>query len=121
MKALRILIVEDEAMIAQTLAELLEAMGHYVCAIEATESDAVAAAARCRPEMMIVDLWLAEGNGVSAVEEIGRTGPVPHVFVTVDSKMIQALTRDAVIIRKPYREHDLVQAMECALAPVALC
>jgi len=116
MKELRILIVEDEAMIALILAELLEAMGHDVCAIEATESDAVAAAARCRPDMMIVDLWLADGNGVSAVDEIRRTGPVPHVFVTADGTMVQALGQDAVIIQKPYREPDLVHAMERALA-----
>jgi CheY-like chemotaxis protein len=120
MKALRVLVVEDEAMIAVMLAEVLEAMGHDVCGIEATESDAVAAVARCRPDMMIVDVWLADGNGVSAVEEIRRTGPVPHVFVTADITMVKALRRDAVIIQKPYREPDLVQAMQRALGAAAL-
>ena len=49
MKVLRILVVEDDALIGMLLAEVLVGMGHEVCAIEANEADAVAAAARCRP------------------------------------------------------------------------
>jgi DNA-binding NtrC family response regulator len=120
MKALRVLVVEDEAMIAMMLVEVLATMGHDICGVEATESDAVAAAARCSPDMMIVDVWLADGNGVSAVEEIRRTKFVPHVFVTGDITMVRALRDDAVIIQKPYREPDLVQAMERALGAAAL-
>jgi CheY-like chemotaxis protein len=120
MKPLRVLVVEDEAMVAMMLAEVLEAMGHDICGIQATESDAVAAAARCSPDIMIVDVWLADGNGVSAVEQIRRTKFVPHVFVTGDLAMVQALRRDAVIIQKPYREPDLVQAMQRALGAAAL-
>jgi DNA-binding response OmpR family regulator len=119
MKALRVLVVEDEAVIAALLAEVLEAMGHDVCGIEATESDAVAAVARCKPDLMIVDVWLADGNGVSAVKEICRTGPVPCVFVTADMTMVHALSQDAEIIHKPYREPDLVHAMQRALAATA--
>ena len=48
MKALRILIVEDDALIGMLLAEMLEDMGHGLCAIEATEADAVTAVIRCR-------------------------------------------------------------------------
>jgi DNA-binding response OmpR family regulator len=120
MKVLRVLVVEDEAMIATLLAEVLTDMGHDVCGIEATEADAVAAAARCRPDMMIVDVWLGDGNGVAAVEEIRRTGPVPHVFVTGDISRVQALRQDAVIIQKPYREPDLVHAMRRALSAATL-
>ena len=54
-KALRVLIVEDEAMIAMMLAEVLRELGHEVCATEATEAGAVAAAARHKPDLMIVD------------------------------------------------------------------
>jgi two-component system, response regulator PdtaR len=119
MNALRVLVVEDEAMVAMMLAEVLEAMGHDVCGVETTEADAVAAAARCKPDIMIVDVWLGDGNGVSAVKEIRRTGAVPHVYVTADITMVQALGRDAVVIHKPYRELDLIHAMERALGAAA--
>ena len=89
--ALRVLVVEDDAIIGALLAEMLEGMGHDVCAVEATEADAVTAAARWRPDLMIVDVRLGEGSGVSAVDEIHRTGPIPHVFVSADIARLQAL------------------------------
>jgi CheY-like chemotaxis protein len=61
MKALRILVVEDDAMIAMLLADMFAAMGHDVCAIERTEAGAVAAATLCKPDLMIVDAdWMRE-------------------------------------------------------------
>jgi CheY-like chemotaxis protein len=55
MKALRVLVVEDDVLIGMLFADALAAMGYDVCAIEATEADAVAAAARYKPDLMIVD------------------------------------------------------------------
>ena len=115
MKALRVLIVEDDALIATLLSELLAAMGHDVCATAATEAHAVAAAARHRPDLMIVDAALARGSGVSAVEEILRAGPVAHLFVSGDPGTVQALRPSAVVVRKPFREADLVSAITTAL------
>jgi two-component system, response regulator PdtaR len=74
-KALRVLIIEDDALIAMLLAELLAGMGHDVCASAATEAEAVIAATRYGPDLMIVDAGLGRGSGVSAVEEILRAGP----------------------------------------------
>ncbi|WP_342236381.1 response regulator [Inquilinus sp. OTU3971] len=120
MAALRVLLVEDEAVIAMLLAEVLGGMGYEVCAIEATEADAVAAAMRCRPDLMIVDARLGAGSGVSAVETILRARPVPHVFVSGDPSSVQALRPDAVVMQKPFREADLARAIQRALgaAPV---
>jgi CheY-like chemotaxis protein len=115
MKALRVLVVEDDFLIGMLLAETLAGLGHDVCAIEASEADAVTAAVQHRPDLMIVDERLGDGSGVSAVEEILRTGFVPHVFITGDSKRIQALRPRAVVIQKPFRESDLVRAIQCAL------
>jgi len=117
--ALRILLVEDEAIIAVLLAEVLEGMGYEVCAIEATEEDAVAAALRCRPDLMIVDVRLGDGSGVAAVERILRAGPVPHVFVSGDPSKLQVLRPDAVVMQKPFREADLAVAIQRALGAVA--
>ena len=58
MKPLRVLLVEDEVLIAMLLIQVLEEMGHDVCATESTEFFAVAAAARCRPDMIIADARL---------------------------------------------------------------
>jgi CheY-like chemotaxis protein len=120
-RVLRVMVVEDEAVIAVLLAEVLAGMGHDVCAIEATEADAVAAAARCRPDMMILDARLGDGSGISAVEQILCTRFVPHVFVSGDALRVRALRPGAVVIQKPFREADLASAMQRALgaAPVS--
>lgn len=98
MTTLRVLVVEDDAVIGVLLAEMLEEMGHDVCAVEATEAEAVIAAARWHPDLMIVDVRLGEGSGVAAVDEIHRAGPVPHVFVSADLSTIRALRpHDAMI------------------------
>src|SRR2546421_12626636 len=81
MKALRVLVIEDDALIAMLLAELLACMGHDVCATAATEAEAVSAAARCRPGLMILDAGLGPGSGVAARAGILRAGPGAHVFV----------------------------------------
>jgi CheY-like chemotaxis protein len=120
MKALRVLLIEDDAVIAMLLADMFAAMGHDVCAIEATEAGAVAAAVRCRPDLMIVDVRLGDGSGFTAVEEILRTGFVPHVFVSGDISTVRARKPGAVAIRKPFSESDLLQAIQRALVVAAV-
>ncbi len=115
MPALRVLLVEDEAIVAMLFADLLVAMGHEVCAIEATEAGAVTAAVRCRPDLMIVDVHLMDGNGASAVAAILRAGFVPHVFVSGDPLSAQPFSPGSVVLQKPFRESDLVRAIESAL------
>ena len=116
MKALRVLVIEDDALIAMLLSELLAGMGHDVCATAATEADAVIAATRHRPDLMIVDARLGRGSGVSAVEEILGAGPVAHVFLSGDVERVRVRKPDAVVIRKPFREADLARAIDMALA-----
>ncbi|WP_020177336.1 response regulator [Methyloferula stellata] len=115
MKGLRVLIAEDDALIGMLLAETLEEMGHEVCAIEATEADTVTAAVRYRPDLMILDVRLANGNGISAVEEILHTGFVPHFFISGDRSEVLARRPGAVVIQKPFREPDLAWAIQRAL------
>jgi CheY-like chemotaxis protein len=115
MKALRILVVEDDSLIAMLLVETLAEMGHGVCGVEATERGAVMAALRCRPDLIIVDAQLREGNGVSAVDEILSTGFVPHLFVSGNINEVLARRPGAVAIAKPFREPQLVQAIQRAL------
>ncbi len=116
MKALRVLVVDDDAIIAALLGDMFAGMGHDVCAIERTEAGAVAAAARCKPDLMIVDARLGEGSGESAVEEILRVDFVPHIFISGNISEVEAHKPDAVVIRKPFKEADLVRAMQRAFA-----
>src|SRR5580693_10811253 len=98
MKALRVLVIEDDALIAMLLAEVLAGMGHDVCATAATEAEAVNAAARHRPDLMIADARLGRGSGVSAVEEILRAGPVAHLFVSVDAERVKKRRPEALVL-----------------------
>ena len=119
MKALRVLVVEDDALIAMLLAEVLAGMGHDVCATAATEAEAVIAATRYGPDLMIVDAGLGRGSGVSAVEEILRAGPLAHVFVTGDAEWVRRRRPDAIVVRKPFRQTELARAIDMALATAA--
>lgn len=115
LKPLRVLVIEDDALIAMLYVELVEEMGHVVCAIEGTEADAVAGAARYKPDLMIVDAGLRDGSGIAAVTEILRGGFIPHVFVTGDARAVQTVRPDAVILQKPFRDPELAQAVRRAL------
>ena len=116
MKALRVLVIEDDAIIGMLLSELLTGMGHGICAIAATEGEAVIAATRHRPDLMIVDAGLGRGSGVSAVEEILRAGPIAHLYLTGDPTRVQSRKAGAVVVRKPFRQAELARAIDLALA-----
>ena len=119
MKRLSILVVEDEAMIAFLLSLVLEGLGHEICAIEGDEAGAVAAARRCRPDLMIVDEHLGHGSGLAVVEEVLQEGPTPHIFVSGDTARIRTLTPLAIVLEKPYFQPDLEQAILRAMPPPA--
>jgi CheY-like chemotaxis protein len=116
MKALRVLVVDDDFLVATLLAEVLAGMGHDVCAIEGTEAGTVAAAVRCKPDVMIVDVLLGDGSGVSAVKEILRTRFIPHVFVSGDISRVPPDRPGAAGLQKPFGEPDLARALQRALA-----
>jgi CheY-like chemotaxis protein len=89
---------------------MLTAMGHLVCGVEATEAGAIEAAARWRPDLMIVDAELLEGNGLQAMKSILSSGPMPHIFMsgTVTGTGILG----GPLLQKPFGEKELVRAME---------
>ena len=119
MKPVRILIAEDDVLIAMFLEELLDAMGHEVCAAVSDQAEVVAAAAQHAPDMMIVDERLREGSGLAAVVEVLKTGFVPHIFATGDYYRVLAHDPDAIVLQKPYTAQALSCAIERALHPLA--
>jgi len=121
MKALRTLVVEDDAIIGRLLAETLESLGHTVCVVETNVAKAAAAASHWRPDLMIVDVGLGEASGIAAVKEILRSEFVPHVFVTGDTVRGMPLGPETVLIQKPFRVSDLERAIQAALATAPAC
>jgi DNA-binding response OmpR family regulator len=115
MRALRVLLVEDDGMISKFLGMALEQMGHEVCAIETTEASAVASAARLRPDLMIIDAGLSAGDGIAAVERILAIGAVRYVFASGDLSKVKARFPDAVMMQKPYNLSDLARAVQLAM------
>ncbi len=114
--ASRVLIVEDDAFIGMLYKDVLAEMGHSVCAIEMSQTGAVAAAAQLKPDLMIVDAALREGSGVRAVQDILREGFVPHLFVSGDIAEVQTLMPAAIVVQKPFLEGDLARAIQRALS-----
>ncbi|MGI4746011.1 MAG: response regulator [Janthinobacterium lividum] len=108
--SIRILIIEDDAVIASLLAEVLTGLGYDVCATAATESAAVVAAARFAPNLMIVDVELETGSGISAVATIQQEASVPYFFMTAGAT--QLVSDGAVVLQKPFREADIVHAID---------
>jgi CheY-like chemotaxis protein len=119
MNKLRVLIVEDNWLIADLLAEMIEAIGHEVCGIETGERGSVASARRLRPDLMIVDAQLQEGSGIGAVDAIEREFRIPHIFVSGDVSKVRRLKPEATLLQKPYFEFDLLVAIKSALAAEA--
>jgi CheY-like chemotaxis protein len=119
MRPLRVMVVEDDGLIAELLRDVLEEMGHTVCASEGNEAGAVAAAVRCKPDLMVVDVRLGEGSGVSAVDKIQLEGLIPHIFVTGDIKRLKALRPGAEALEKPFRDSDLESSIERVIGAAA--
>ncbi len=105
-------------MIALLLADLLEGMGHTVCASVDTAIEAVIAAAAFRPDLIITDGNLREGSGVAAIRDILAIEFIPHIFVTGDPFRL-ATDRGAIVVQKPFTVQTLTQAITRATHPDA--
>jgi len=115
-ECLRLIIVEDDAVLAEYLGELLIGMGHDVCGIAATETEAVAKAEEFRPDLMIVDGQLREGSGVSAMTRILGRRDVAYFYVTGNPWSLREQAPGAVIVTKPFRLRELERAIAGAVA-----
>ncbi len=117
MKALRILLIEGDALIGALLTEILDGMGHRICAIEARPAKALEAAREWRPDLVFIDVGTNDPAGLAAVADILHTDFVPHVLVAGDVLNALAFGGKAVLIRKPFRERDIAEAMRAVLRP----
>jgi CheY-like chemotaxis protein len=81
--SLRILIVEDEILIALDMREMLEASGHTVVGIAESAERAVATAVRERPDLVLMDIALVGlRDGIDAAIELRARLDIPSLFIT---------------------------------------
>lgn len=97
------LIIEDEAMTALWIEDLLIDLGFDSFDIAVTEAEAVAAAIANRPNLITSDVHLLAGNGIDAVETICLDCAVPIVFVTSSAGRVRARYSAAIIVEKPFQ------------------
>lgn len=101
----RVLIIEDEAVIALDLARILNELGHDVVGTAVTKSDAVRVAKAEVPGLVLADIRLADGSsGIDATTEILQSFEVPVIFITAYPE--QLLTGEkpepTYLITKPF-------------------
>lgn len=112
-KALRVLVVEDEALVAMALSAALTDMGMDVSWVARTGPQAVELAMRHSPDLVTMDGRLAEGTcGMRAATDITRMLGIPVVMVSADLDEHRAAAAGAAaFIAKPFTLHTLHRAM----------
>tara|TARA_R110000850_G_scaffold80785_6_gene173399 strand:+ start:12828 stop:13253 length:426 start_codon:yes stop_codon:yes gene_type:complete len=118
---LRILIVEDELLIALDAEMALQDAGHDIVGTATTEEQTVKMALSQKPELMIVDLRLAGGGcGRAAVQRIRETLDVDVIFASgnLDPTMRTRLEKlkPIAMLSKPYGSDELVRTVETIAA-----
>jgi response regulator NasT len=81
-KGLRVLLAEDESAVAASLAAQLEALGHRVVGEAGTGEEAVRLAMEARPDVVVMDIKMPDGDGIEAARRIAEQSPVPVVFLS---------------------------------------
>lgn len=97
-----VLIIEDEALIALDIEDLLREHGALTFSFAETQEDAVARSRQQRPDFILSDVWLHEGTGPLAVECIHREcGLIPVIFVTATPQACTPCAPPGMVFRKP--------------------
>lgn len=118
---LRIMIVEDESMVAWLLQTALEDAGHEIADIFASGEEAIEAFARLAPDLALLDINLGTGlDGIATAVRLRAVREIPLVFVSAYSdentrrRMTECLGR-VTLLRKPVRL-DLLEETISAVA-----
>ncbi len=116
----RILVVEDETLVARHIQNMVGGLGYEVVGVTATGEEAVAIALREKPELVLMDIMLrGPMDGIAAAREIWQSLNVPVVYLTAyadESTLHRAkLTQPFGYLLKPFEERELYTAIEMAL------
>jgi CheY-like chemotaxis protein len=119
----RILIVEDETLVAYNLARRLTRLGYTVVGRVATGAEAIHCAMALCPHVILMDIHLrGDMDGVEAAKTIRAQRSIPIVFISayVDAATIAHLREAgaaAAYLRKPIVDHTLHQTLQRVLSP----
>ncbi len=114
----RVLIVEDEPLIALDIQTLVEELGHEVTTVARTHEEAVRAALKRRPGLILSDIQLADGSsGLDAVNEILGSEEVPVIFITAFPELFLTgqAPEPAFLITKPFTTDSVKAVISQAL------
>lgn len=119
-QAVRVLIVEDEYILAINLQESLESLGYTVVDIADSAELAIDKATELQPNLILMDIRLrGEEDGIHAAEKIWQNLQIPIIYVTghSDKSTVEraTLTSPFGYILKPVREKELYVAIQTAL------
>ncbi len=115
----RVMIIEDEAIIAMDLETVVAEMGHKITGIARTRDEATKLASAERPDLILSDIQLADdSSGIDAVNDILKEhGETSIIFITAFPERL--LTGDrpepAFLISKPYSEAQIKSAVSQAM------
>lgn len=113
----RILIIEDEALVAMELRFVLEDLGHEVVGTAADAKSARALAAETDIDLALVDIHLSDGpTGVALGRELGQDLGVTVLFMTANPGMVREGVAGTVgVLSKPSDERAVQTAVDYAL------
>lgn len=116
----RILIVEDEGIIAQDIQRTLKGQGYTVVGVEDTGEGAVALAAELHPDLVLMDIRLSgpmDGIEAARLIRLGQKIPVVYMTAFADEVTLQRakLTGPFGYVLKPFQSRDIQVAIEIAL------
>ncbi|MCF7804744.1 MAG: response regulator [Candidatus Marinimicrobia bacterium] len=120
MAADKILIVEDEYIVAMDIRSRLKSLGYEVVGTVASGEEAVETAVGSRPDLVLMDIMLdGEMDGIMAAEQIQQQSGIPIVFLTAyseqDTLQRAKNTEPYGYILKPFQERELHANIEIAL------
>lgn len=120
MAAIRILIAEDNDLVALTLEEQVKGLGYDVIAVAHTGAEAIDLAARLSPDLIIMDIRMPEMEGTEAAARINTQRSTPILMLTAytDRDTIRRAEQAGALgyLVKPVNEAELAPAINIALA-----
>ncbi len=115
----KVMIIEDEAIIAMDIHSIVSEMGHEVTGIARTRNAAVEMGVRTKPDLILADIQLADkSSGIDAVNDLlAQFGEMPVIFITAFPERLLTGERPepAFLISKPYTEEEVRAAVGQAM------
>jgi|SRR6056297_361232 len=120
MASVRILLVEDESIVAMDMERRLSTLGYSVIEHVLSGEDAVAKAEQEKPDLILMDIHLkGKMDGIQAAEHIKSTLGTPVIYITAysdETTLARAkVTEPFGYILKPFQEREIYSTIEMAL------